>query len=431
MSEGFVDRILADLRAFSPELLEAGATSAVRITSSVRGGGSISALLRAAADVAKLMPRLMQEARSTESELRADERLTRVPVGAMLSRNAAHYVSVDSGLLPQYWIRREPVVAPDLSAVRWIAHILVRLEAQVAHALSRIEKYREEMGGAGADSTVSAAHESEALGSMRGRLERAQYDVNRSRAILVQAAGARVVPSPSAPSPFPQSPAWLSLKRQARAILDPSMALRAGLKTLMAGEVETADVPYLYQRWCGVQLLEAFASLGWRVRGDPLGPLYLGGQIELHRDGARISLWVEAIITQSQANRTGYFCTRGLEARPDFLIVVPGPNGTDAFVLDATKTANDAVLRGKSKYLDVIASQALVLVAGVPVHRSPLRSWAAAPINRDRCDIHSPDGRSGVVPLHPLRESSRGLRDWVADIDAHAMAWSMRSASDG
>jgi hypothetical protein len=106
--------------------------------------------------------------------------------------------------------------------------------------------------------------------------------------------------------------------------------------------------------------------------------------------------------------------------------VTPGPHGTDAFALDATKTADDTVLRGKFKYLDVIASQLSVRIAGVSTHLPPLRSWAAAPVAREQCDLRAPNGSVGVVPLHPLRSSRQALHEWVGDVAAHARQWSRR-----
>lgn len=98
----------------------------------------------------------------------------------------------------------------------------------------------------------------------------------------------------------------------------------------------------------------------------------------------------------------------------------------DAFVLDATLATSDEVLSLKSKYRLGIVGIDTLLVAGVPVARRPLRSWAIAPLDSTLCRLNDPEGRTGGVPLHPGRRDLRALDSWVADVSLHAQRQAIR-----
>ena len=98
----------------------------------------------------------------------------------------------------------------------------------------------------------------------------------------------------------------------------------------------------------------------------------------------------------------------------------------DAFVLDATLATSDEVLKSKSKYRDGIVGIDTLSIAGCPVARRPLRSWAIAPLDRTLCNLRDPEGRTGDVPLHPSRRNFQALDSWVADVSLHAQRQTIR-----
>ena len=183
-----------------------------------------------------------------------------------------------------------------------------------------------------------------------------------------------------------------------------------------------ADLPFLYQRWCGLKLIEALRAMGWRCKKDSLPVLFLGGELEFEKQGVLLSLWFEARIFSEIGHASGMVCAEK-EASPDFLLLTPGRGGRDAFVLDATLSTSSEARSLKSKYLSTLRNAGMRTIAGVPTRHGPLASWAAAPIARSSCDLEGGSGRSGTVPMLPVNWSDAPLRAWLGDIEAHALAW--------
>jgi len=190
---------------------------------------------------------------------------------------------------------------------------------------------------------------------------------------------------------------------------------------------DAADVGYLYQRWCGLQLLLSFERQGWQVLDDPVGALFLGGTIQLRSGGTRAQLWVESRIGSKREHASGVTVRGAMEQSPDFMLLVPGPGGADLFVLDPTLSRNPEVYETKSKYLQTLLIRHVV--AGRSCFRGPVRSWAAIPEIRDSCRLLGAlDGTTGFVPLHPLAQTHSGLDAWVSDVSRHALAWTPRTS---
>jgi hypothetical protein len=194
------------------------------------------------------------------------------------------------------------------------------------------------------------------------------------------------------------------------------------LSQLLTEPIPLADVPFLYQRWCGLQLLRAFERQGWTRRGELVGPLFLGGRVGLTQaSGADVNVWIEPRVSQATMQVTGWGVGHGkAELTPDFLITCGAAGWRDAFVLDATLSRSDDVLASKSKYRTGIVGLDTQFVAGVPVQRRPLRSWAVAPLNGALCRLSDPEGHTGGIPLHPGNLDFRALDAWVGDVSLHA-----------
>jgi hypothetical protein len=251
---------------------------------------------------------------------------------------------------------------------------------------------------------------------------------------LAAHANRRCAPSGQPPRPFPSTPAFTSLRRLLDELRHPEDSLPWLLRELLRPGPGAVEVPFLYQRWCGVKIVEMLWEMGWESGSDPVPALFLGGCIRFAKGpageatgGARceISLWCEPHLTLPGRHASGLHSI-AKEASPDFVFVTPGPNGVDAFVLDPTMSTERAAMQEKSRYLSDLAFDGLHMVAGVPVLHQPRRAWAAAPIRASRCELHDLEGRSGTVPLHPLEGAGRALRGWLDDVEAHARAWRRR-----
>jgi len=417
----FVERIVADLAAFAPELMEPGLAP-----QSVHGvPRSVAAPIRQAQQLARLVPVLVAEAETVEDERLAVEVASARPHGARLSLRGADYERHGQRVLPRRWVRRVPATAKRPAALRYLWHVVDARGERLAAVAARRRKWMEEALRARSGDSRWAQEDVRALRAMGASLERTSSALERARALLLRSLGPRARPCARPPRPFPLGAAWAALRRLLGAWEGPDAF--DSLRGILRDPLGAADLAFLYQRWCGVKLYQALEDTGFALeRGDPVGALLLGGQISLTREAARIDLWAEPRLACTDEHESGYRCAgRGkLEATPDFLLVTSGPRGPDAFVLDATKSADDELLRQKFVYLSEVESAATRLVAGVPTTQGPLRSWAMAPIGGNHCRLESSDGSRGVIPMQPAHYLDGGLRAWVQDVADHARAWS-------
>jgi hypothetical protein len=418
----FLTAVLEDLRAFSPDLLDPGTQRVLRLSGALRGTGTLSAELERASQLAQLVPAVLDEHERGMDLDRDSWRATPIPVRAVIAREPWAWVRAGERWLPRTWLSPEVVVRVDLRAARWIEHLLTVSARRLEVHRTRVAKHAED-ARLTASETAWARVAEEELAKLLGRVDDALGALARARFLVARASGQRVNPSVSPPAPYPRTPPWLVLRELSEGILDARRALAANLSAVLAGHVDVADEPYLYQRWVGVKLLDAFSRLGWTPRGDVIGPLYLGGTIPLGCGTITAELHVEPRLTTSTAHPSGWYCTKGSEVTPDYMIIAPGAAGRDAYVLDACKSTTREVLRDKYRYLELVASVKPRRVAGVSTRLPPRRAWAAAPIDRAVCDLDRPDGACGIVPMDPVRFSPGAILDWVADIDQESRAW--------
>ena len=420
--------ILEDLRKFSPELLDPGTKPAMQPPASRRGLGTLGADIDRAHAFARLVPALISEQDRIERRDSIDWRTSPIPLRATLSRAPWHWQRVGPRWLPKVWIAPELELTADPGCARWIEHLIVRMERRLASGRARIAKHAEDARSF-APSTAWSRSECEAQEQLLSRVDDASGALARARFAVSRSMDGHVTPSASPPFPFPRTPPWIALRELSEAILDERKALQASIRGLLAGQVNIATEPYLYQRWVGVKLLAAFEQLGWRPLGDVVGSIYLGGSIQLVRDGAQIDFHVEPRLSQRSDHPSGCYCTRGSEVTPDFLLIAPGPSGSEAYVLDACKTSDREVMRAKARYLELVAHVKPRQIAGVWTRHPPRRAWSAAPLDRGVCDLERPDGAAGVVPMNPLPFRSEPIAAWVSDIDREARAWDRAHSS--
>jgi len=418
----FVEEIVRALRALSPDLVEAGVAATVAGHADRSTAGSLTVLLRQVETLIRLTPVLADNLEPSESN-REEQYPTRLPRGARLARTPRSYEMRDGSLLPKEWLRPEPILEADLRPLGFLLYLLETTDQNVADAETRTAKYLEDALPARDVASGFARAEAAALVELRASIRCARSDLARSTHLVKARAGYRLNATPLFPKPYPRLPVWSRLRRLAAQILDPRGALPSSVRHLLALPIHVADVPFLYQRWCGVQLLAALESLGWTVMRERVSPLFLGGPIPLKKDGITIVLWVEPRLTSRGSHPSALYSVRDPEASPDFVLVTPGPGGSDAYVLDPTTSSDPAVRASKSRYLANLAFDELHLVAGNPVLHSPLRAWAAAPIGSRQCVLGSADGRSGTIPMHPVGFDAAPLQSWLGNVEDHALAW--------
>ncbi|MBK9386464.1 MAG: hypothetical protein IPN34_16755 [Planctomycetes bacterium] len=427
----FLERIVEDLRSFAPELLEPGIDEARRASLNPGMPASLSSIVRAVESFRALLPRLVEECSALETSPNAELVSTLLPRRASPSRRPSDYGRRGQRVVPLRFETLAPRAEPDHRALRYLLHWTAALEQRLAPVRRRTEKQIETARLARAGGSVFAREDEEQLQGIVAHLDAAGAVLQRARATLREAAGVVLRPSEAAPRPFPRSPAWRSFDRITRLGSPGLRVVAEEIRAAMASGARSANLPYLYQRWCGVHLVRALEHRGLRPAGDVVGALFLGGRVEFRDERTCVDLWVEPRLGAGRDHPMRFRSSVGDEATPDYVLVVAGPQGPDAFVLDATKTADPETLQAKFKYLSRIESARTRLVAGVPVTYGPLRSWAAAPIGGTVCRLESRDGTRGIIPMHPAYWSEAPIRAWVGDVVAYARAWGAIAIPDG
>lgn len=420
MSE-FAERVIADLRTFSGHLLDPGQSSkGQRLVEA----GTESVLLGAVQALTGLLPRLLDELEDAADPRQTIQRRTWTSTRAQLSRAPSDWRFVSGRALPQRWVRQDPSPEPDLRALQWLLHLEERLSEELAHISQRTHRFIDESRVARRGTSQWAVRDEAGLESLACRTKSARLSLERARRNILRGSGGAGRSSPRAPSPFPRGRAWWRLRQLAASIDDRGRTLAERIAALLGVAPSLADEPVLYQRWCGMRIIEGLEALGWRAEGNYVGALYLAGHVAFRKESTCIDLWIENRLTRTP-HASGFQCVRGEDATPDYLIVTPGAGGLDAFVLDATKSSDAEVLEEKGRYLDLLQGTAPAVVAGVVSGpRRPLRAWAGAPLVIGHCQLATQSGSRGVVPMHPLTWNPAPLRAWLSDIERHARAWS-------
>lgn len=419
----WLPKVVADLREAAADLLDPGLAKAAALGAFGGHGPLLRSLLAAADAYVSLMPGLLAQVEDSILDgANGEWRAVRLPRGAKASNAPYDYALLDGAAVPIRWLRMLPEQRADISALRWALQIATHLDRELHSQAARLESRIEEALLVRAGESEWAEQDAQALRRVAASVQRRVVALRQSEADIRRAAGRPISPSERPPSPYPQQAAWLRLKRLSRDLLNPELMLGPVLNQVLTDPIELADVPYLYQRWCGLQLLLAFERQGWSRRGDLVGPLLLGGRVELSRpNAADVVVWIEPRVSGATVGLTGWGVGPGkTELTPDFLITCGAAGWRDAFVLDATMSRSDEVLASKSKYLTHIVGLDTQFVAGVPVRRRPLRSWSVAPLDGTICRLSDAEGRTGGIPLHPGRLELGPLDAWVGDVSLHA-----------
>jgi hypothetical protein len=417
----WLELIVSELRDFASELLERGLATGVYKSNLL--GSPLHQTLRMVETVRNRVPHLLKDLETQEQGIFAEMVPTMVPRHAVLSTRPSDYALHHGEPIPYRWLRPEHEQVLPVAPLRWLMYVIELLQSELRLHASRFRKQVEMAGVAREGESVYAVLDRHQLERMLSEVRRSEIQIQQSLQLLLMRGGRRLSPCPHPPSPFPRSHSWLDFRRLANFLSRPDKAMTPWLSELLATPVPLADAPFLYQRWCGLQLILSCKRLGWEVSGEIKGALFLGGAVEIRRGTKMVMLWIEPRISALTAYRTGWSCVeKEEELTPDFLLVC-GQNGNrDAFILDATLSMISDTIATKGKYRNRLQGIDRVIVAGVPVLRRPLRSWAIAPFSSRYCRLGDTEGWTGMIPLRVEENDRSALDAWMSDVFRHAEA---------
>lgn len=424
--------IVADLRDYCRDLLEAGLAPTARATHRGAAGGSatFSLLLRQIDRFVATVPDLIAHLDAGEDHGDVEIEVRRTPARARLPRQpSAWQRTATRSLLPTHWERLAARLTPDAKPLGYVRFVHERLQRSFVAQRERLLRHIEDARLARQGMSAFARQDLEQLDELDALLDLASRRLARTGRELDQATAGRVPATDRLPRPFPRAPVWTAFRRLADRILNPGSDLPGMAEALLGDEPRMADVPFLYQRWVGTRIVLALrVAFGFQVVNDSIGPLFLGGRVVFRRRATTIELWCEPRL--GSAPHPSGLASDGIELTPDFVFVTPGHGGPDAFVLDATLSTDPTMLERKARYRDNLTFAKFRTKAGVPGRHRPIRAWAAAPIlDATYNQLSRPDGSAGVVPMQPGRFRDEPLRAWLAELIDHADAWQMLHAA--
>jgi hypothetical protein len=424
--------IVRELAEASSWLLQAGAAqSAPSAPAETTSSRSWHAVIEQIVELRGILDALLEEA--THENLDRSPLLVarRTPKRAHASRAPRDFAQMPGiGLRPLVWLAGESIGEPDPQALAWLAHVLGLLEDEFRRASRSVREHlaqvlAEHVESAGAlrqDHQEQRESQRLALQALEGEFLDAEARLGECHAILQAAADWRCVPSARKPWPFPQSSRWRRAAILAEALEDPRSELPRRLERLFARAPSHADLPFLYQRWCGLKLVRAIEKLGLVPQQDLVPVLFLGGRLDFAPRSAPhtplITLWVEPRIPPRQdpdaPHESGLSTTDKGEASPDYLLLRHGTRRPLAYVLDPSFTLAPSLEKGR--YRTRLAFHAPTLIAGTPSFLPPARAFAAQPLARPDCLLHDAEGRTGVVPMNPRQYAEQAVRSWLAEL---------------
>ncbi len=422
--------IVAELAEVSGDLLDVGLDHGAIAdkTAQERGGGSLTTMMRATKDFLVASTSALDAQAELDDPLATDWIAARTPRGARPSHHPADFGLTEGGdVVPIRWLRPVPRLGADTGALAWLLHAHLDI---VDHLNRRADRLRREVEAASRtrdSGTVFGDDDLALLSSMDERLQGALREVIKSTHVVAGKLPGQRRPASRLPPARAHEAQWRLLQLLHARVTSAPQSLPRLAAELLTEPVEVADYPFLYQRWCALQVLRALDDAGGVWRTDIVAALYLGGAITVAFDGFDVEVWIEPRIGRDE-HPSGWRARSGIEAHPDILLTVPGRHGRDAFVLDPTLSTSAAPDKGK--YLHVLEALKPDFVAGVYCVRRPRRSWAIIPDRRSACQLEEPfDGSVGVVPLHPLAPRRSAVRAWVDDVVEHGAMWGARATA--
>lgn len=426
----WLPRVIDELRQESAELLELGLTPTtsgqfvqyVQAAAAPRHASLLRGILQDCDHFTGLVPELLLSL-AGEACSSGEWLATMTPKGARMSRTPWDFVTIGGSVLPSRWMRFEPEEKPDSHALRWLLHINAELLRKLHEQQFKRARDIQEAILVRSGNSMYAEFDVQALNQRLDELKIRLVQLRKTQTLIQTAGLPGLRPHDRPPSPYPRASAWQRLKRLAERLRNPYHDLESMLSGLLSGPVAMADVPFLFQRWCGMQIIFGLQRLGWKKSGSMVSALFLGGRVDLSLGPCAITVWIEPRISTATMTLTGWRCSSSTqELTPDFLITYGKSAQSEGYVVDATMSTEEARhIEKNTKYMNEMVGLESLLIAGIPMQRRLRRSWVIAPMKRDTCSLLNREGSSGVIPLHPGKINLEPLDDWLNDLSRQAM----------
>lgn len=411
------EAVQADLRLACAHLLDAGVSPG---TPGIPGAdeafaiGPLGHVLATTQAIEGLLEPALDELERVPSGRNEVFALSPIPRHGRAPRRPQDYLRRGNGLVPRLWETRQGSGEPSRAVLGWILHGIERLEERIEEQRSGHDRSFDEAarfrGGSryGREEVEHLRQQSQALLS-------GEDACRRWKRRIAARSGVRIRSTPRLPHPFPRTSHWRSLRSLILGLERPESILPRLIAHGLQGETRPADLPYLYERWCGWRLLQGMESLGWFATQDPIPTLLYGGAVDLEGEGTQARLLCFPRFVADKDPIEG-IVPRFKEASPDYVLLVQGPGGCEASVLDPTLSVDLASRKSKWNYLDTLQLLETRRVAGVVTRKAPLRSWAAAPLIHGKCIDVDWRGGHGTIPMNPCAFEAQPILDWLAEV---------------
>lgn len=423
MNETGIERMVRDLQALAVGSIGDVGAVGLRTEGAVSSDRGSEILRHEAAQILSMVRPAWEALDGLAFESTRERAGAARPRGSLATVAPLDWQSTAGRWLPTRWqvpaieLERDPVCR------RWLIHAAGLAGDFFA---ARHERILEWVGDAKHARVVGssewAAQAEIELDSLSEESSRTLAEARRVGSFIQSADGRRLTASSRPPAPFPREAIWHQLRRHVINLENPRALVPEMVASSLKLPIATCEIPLLYQRWVGIQIVQTLQRQGWTIANDPLGPLWLGGSILAIRDGAELRFDVEQRYVSRASSGADLECVLGETLTPDFTIRFEAPWGHAAWILDATLTQDPEFLFAKQqKYLAGLRMSRARLVAGVPTFARPSRSWVAAPLGGRIPQLTDTDGTTGTFSVDPSQAEHRGLEVWLQDL-----RWSIR-----
>lgn len=351
------------------------------------------------------------------------------PTKARPSKKPTNYWYENHQLIPKVWERH--VKRVDAKPYEWLLGLLTyRLIPYMEQTFQQVARYEKEIQANRSGVSRFAKMDNTNLRQYFERIEQTLLAAKKTAYFIKTTISENCLVSDAPPDPVPSSQNWHYAIELIKRWYKPENYIQDSLSDVLTTPTDMASLPFLYQRYVGLRLVESLQSAGWeKMTPDKFVIIacFIGGVIEFTKGSQRLSLWCEPRLNKNHASGfTSTHTDERFEQTPDYLIVIPSHNGyLDGYVLDATLQFSERDLTAKAmKYIEEqhgrylgIVQQKMVNVAGCNAINKPRRSWIISPnINKQDNQLLSPDGILGIIPVDPRHYNPTALNLFIKDV---------------
>jgi|GEM_PF-1861908 len=351
------------------------------------------------------------------------------PIKSRPSKKLSNYWYANGQLIPKVWERSINKI--DARPCGWLLTVLTRhLIPYMEKTFKQVVSYEEEIKSNKSGISTFAKIEDANLRQYFERIERTLLAAKKTAYIIQTLISDELFLSDLPPDPLPMSVSWHYAVELIKRWHKPEKYFQETVNESLSKTVDMASLPFLYQRYVGLRLVEALQSAQWqKITPDKLVMVacFMGGVIEFKKDHERLHLWCEPRLNKNHPSGfTSAHTNEKFEQTPDYLIVKAGLRGKlDGYVLDATlKFLKEDLSTKAQKYISLqhgqyvgIQQQKSIRIAGCNAINKPLCSWVVSPnVHRYDNQLLSADGVFGVIPVDPRHYVSNPLDLFIKEI---------------